>query len=148
MATFNPYLHFTGNTEEAFNFYKSVLGGEFIKITRYRDLPKSNEHEIPEAFLEKIMHIALPLGKNNILMGSDAMLERDGQQFTYGDNFHISITAESKEEALKLYNGLSIDGKIEMPMEESPWGSYFGMFADKFGVQWTVDFDPNYEGNI
>jgi PhnB protein len=148
MATFNPYLHFTGNTEEAFNFYKSVLGGEFIKTTRYKDLPKSDEHTIPEAFLEKIMHIALPLGKNNILMGSDAMLERDGQKFTYGDNFHISITAESKEEANKLYNGLSVDGKIEMPMEESPWGSYFGMFADKFGVQWTVDFDPNYNGEI
>lgn len=144
MATFNPYLHFPGNTEEAFNFYKSVLGGEFIKTARYRDLPQSEEYKLPEAYLDKIMHITLPLGKDNILIGSDAVLEKEGQEFTFGDNFHISISAESKVEADKLYNGLSDCGKIEMPIAESPWGTYFGMFVDKFGVQWTVDFDPKY----
>lgn len=143
MATYNPYLHFTGNTEEAFNFYKSVIGGAFIKITRFKDLPASDEHKIPGEWLEKIMFISLPLGKNNILLGSDAMMEREGEKFKFGDNFHIAITAESKEEALRLYNGLSDAGKIEMPLDESPWGSYFAMFTDKFGVQWTVDFDPN-----
>lgn len=143
MANFNPYLHFTGNTEEAFHFYKSVLGGEFIRTARYKDLPQSDEYKMPEEYLDKIMHIALPLGKGNILMGSDAILEKEGQKFTFGDNFHISISAESKEEADKLYNGLSVGGKIEMPIADSPWGSYFGMFADKFGVQWMVDFDSN-----
>lgn len=146
MAIFNPYLHFTGNTEEAFNFYKSVLGGEFIKISRYRDLPQSDEYKLPQEYLDKIMFITLPLGNGNVLMGSDAMVEREGQKFAFGDNFHISISAESKEEADKLYNGLSVGGKIEMPIAESFGGSYFGMFADKFGVQWTVDFDPNNNG--
>lgn len=143
MAQFNPYLHFTGHTEEAFNFYKSVLGGEFIKVIRYKDLPPSEEHPIPEEYLDKIMHIALPLGRTNILMGSDAMLEMGGRKFTYGDNFHIAISAESKEEANHLFNALSAGGTVEMPITESPWGSYFGMLADQFGIQWTVDYDPN-----
>lgn len=143
MATFNPYLHFPGNTKEAFDFYKSVLGGEFIKVTHFKDLPESGEHEIPEAWLDKIMFITLPLGKNNTLMGSDALLEREGKKFAFGDNFHIAISADSREEADRLFTGLSEGGKIEMPIEESPWGSYFGMLADKFGTQWTVDFDPN-----
>ncbi|WP_413998222.1 VOC family protein [Flavobacterium sp. W1B] len=142
MALFNPYLHFAGNTEEAFNFYKSILGGEFIKMVRYKDLPQSDEHKIPEAYLDKIMYIALPIGKNNVLMGSDAILESTEKKFTVGDNFHISISAENKEEANNLFNGLSVDGKIEMPIANSPWGSYFGMLIDKFGIQWTVDFDP------
>ncbi|GGE41891.1 PhnB protein [Pedobacter psychrotolerans] len=143
MALFNPYLHFTGNTEEAFNFYKSVLGGEFIKLVRYKDLAPAAEYAIPEPYLDKIMYIALPLGKNNMLLGSDAMLEHEGRKFTFGDNFHIAISAESKEEADHLFTGLSADGKIDMPIEDSSWGTYFGMLTDKFGVQWTVDFDPN-----
>lgn len=143
MALFNPYLHFTGNTEEAFNFYKSVLGGEFTKLVRYKDLKPAAEYAIPEAYLDKIMYIALPLGANNILLGSDAMLEKEGRKFTFGDNFHIAISAESKEEADHLFKGLSADGSIEMPVADSPSGQYFGMLVDKFGVQWTVDFDPN-----
>lgn len=143
MAVFNPYLHFIGNTEEAFTFYKSVLGGEFVKIARYRDLPQSDEHQMPEAYLDKIMHIALPLGHGNFLFSSDAILESADRKFTAGDNFHIAISADSKEEADKLFTGLSTGGKIEMPIADSPWGSYFGMLADKFGIQWTVDFDPN-----
>jgi len=146
MAQFNPYLHFPGNTEEAFNFYKSVLGGEFIRTVRYKDLPQSDEHKMPEAWLDKIMHIGLPIGKGNILMGADALLEQEGKKFTFGDNFHIAVSPETKEEADNLFNGLSEGGKIEIPIADSPWGSYFGMFADQFGVQWTVDFDPNANG--
>lgn len=148
MAQFNPYLHFPGNTEEAFNFYRSVLGGEFIRVVHYKDLPPSEEHKMPDAWLDKIMHIALPLGKDNILMGSDAMLEREGHTFTFGDNFHIAISTESKEEADKLFNALSVGGTTEMPIADSPWGSYFGMLADKFGTQWTVDFDPKDNGKL
>ena len=143
MATFNPYLHFTGNTEEVFNFYKSVIGGEFTKLQRFKDLPKSDEFEMPEAFLEKIMMIELPLGKTSMLTGSDAVMERDGHKFTNGDNFHIAITADSKAEADKLYNGLSEGGIIEMPFAKSFGDTYFGMFADKYGIQWTVAFDAN-----
>lgn len=143
MAKFNPYLHFTGNTEEAFNFYKSVLGGEFTKLVRYKDLPQSDEYKIPEGYHDKIMYITLPLGKYNELQGSDALTEMAGKKFTVGDNFHIAIIAESKEEAEKLFTNLSQDGNVEMPISDSPWGSYFGMLVDKFGVQWTVDYDPN-----
>ena len=143
MAKFNPYLHFTGNTEEAFNFYKSIFGGEFIKMIRYQDLPQSDEHKIAKEYLDKIMHIALPIGNGTVLMGSDAILESAEKKFLYGDNFHIAISAENKAEADSLFNGLSMGGKVEMPIADSPWGSYFGMLSDKFGIQWTVDFDPN-----
>lgn len=143
MAKFNPYLHFPGNTEEAFNFYKSVLGGEFIKVAHFRDLPQSDEHKIPEAWLDKIMHIALPIGQGNILMGADAVMEREDRKFTFGDNFHIAISTDSKEEADKLFSGMAAGGEIEMPIAESPWGTYFGMLKDKFGIQWTIDFEQN-----
>ena len=144
MALINPYIHFNGNAEEAFTFYKSVFGGDFAKIMRYKDL-SSPEYPIPENEANNIMHIALPIGKNNVLMASDTM-EIMGK-VTENDNRNtISISAESKEEADKLFNGLSEGGKVEMPIAYSPWGSYFGMFADQFGVQWMVDFDPKYNG--
>ncbi len=143
IAKFNPYLHFAGNTEEAFNFYKSVLGGEFSKLVRYSDLPQSDDYKIADKNLEKIMHIALPVGQGNILLGSDAILESDQKSFTMGDNFHMSISADNKDEADQLFNGLSNGGKIEMPIADSFWGSYFGMLVDKFGIQWTVEFDPS-----
>ena len=138
MALINPYIHFNGNAEEAFTFYKSVFGGEFAKISRYKDI-SSPEYPIPANDTNRIMHIALPLGKNNVLMGSDVM-EIMGQ-VTESDNRNtIFISAETKEEADKLFNGLSEGGKVEMPIAYGPWGNYFGMFADKFGVQWMVDF--------
>jgi PhnB protein len=147
MATINPYLNFNGNTEEAFNFYKSVFGGEFAMVMRFKDEPNAGKAAIEEETKNKIMHIALPIGKGNLLMATDA-LESMGQKLHIGNNFYISISAESKEEADKLYNGLSIGGKIEMAIADSPWGSYFGMFQDKFGIQWMVDFDPKYMGKI
>jgi PhnB protein len=144
MALINPYIHFNGNAEEAFTFYKSVFGGEFAKIMRYKDLA-SPEHPIAENDANRLMHIALPIGKSNVLMGSDVL--KIMGQVTENDNRNtISISAESREEADRLFNGLSEGGEIEMPIADSPWGSYFGMFADKYGIQWMVDFDPKYNG--
>lgn len=142
MAHINPYIHFNGNAEEAFTFYKSVFGGEFTRILRYKDI-SGPEYPIAENDANRIMHITLPIGKTDVLKASD-VLEIMGQ-VTENDNRNtISISAESREEANKLFNGLSDGGKIEMPMADGPFGAYFGMFADKFGVQWMVDFDPKY----
>lgn len=140
MAKINPYLHFGGNTEEAFDFYKSVLGGEFTRLVRYNDMPPSDDYKMPEEHLNKIMYVALPVGEGNVLMGSDAIMESAERKFTVGDNFHISISADNEEEADRLFNGLSAGGKDEMSMAHSPWGSYFGMLRDQFGIQWTVEF--------
>ena len=136
-ATVNPYLNFNGNTEEAFNFYKSVFGGEFLALMRFKDNPGCGE--IPEAEKDKIMHAALPIGKGTVLMATDA-LECMGQKLTFGNNFYISLAPESKEEADRLFNGLSAGGKVEMPMQDMFWGDYFGTFADKFGVQWMINY--------
>ncbi len=138
MATFNPYLSFPGNTEEAFNFYKSVFGGEFTTLQRFKDTPEAGK--IPEKDKNKIMHVALPIGKGNVLMATDA-LESMGQKLTPGNNFYISINAESKEETERLFNKLSAGGKIELPLQDTFWGAYFGMFRDKFGIQWMVNYD-------
>jgi PhnB protein len=144
MALINPYIHFNGNAEEAFTFYKSVFGGEFTKISRYKDI-SSPEYPVAKNDANRIMHIALPIGKSNVLMASD-VIESMGQ-VTENDNRNtISIGAEIREEADKLFNGLSEGGKVEMPITDGPFGSYFGMFADKFGVQWMVDFTPKYNG--
>ena len=140
MAQINPHINFNGNAEEAFNFYKSVFGGEFTKITRFKDL-SSPEFPLAETEANKIMHIALPIGKN-ILMANDVP-EFMGRVNENENRSKISITAESKEEANKLFNGLSEGGQIEMPIADSPWGSYFGMFRDKFGIEWMVDFSPS-----
>ena len=139
MATINPYIHFNGNAEEAFTFYKSVFGGDFAMIARLKDLSNS-EHPIAENEANKIMHIALPIGKTSILMGSDTP-EFMGKHNENETRSKISINAESKEEADKLFNGLSAGGKIEMPIADSPWGSYFGMFRDKYGIEWMVSFN-------
>jgi PhnB protein len=145
MAQINPHINFNGNAEEAFTFYKSVFGGEFAKIMRFKDL-SSPEFPVAENEANKIMHIALPIGKN-ILMANDVP-EFMGRVNENENRSKISISAESKEEADKIFNGLSEGGEIEMPMAESPWGSYFGMFRDKFGIEWMVDFDTNYKGHL
>ncbi len=137
MATINPYINFNGNAEEAFNFYKSVFGGEFTKIARFKDL-ESPDFQVSPNEANKIMHIALPIG-GNVLMGNDVP-ESMGQTNENEHRTKISINAESKEEADRLFNGLSVGAAIEMPMDESPWGSYFGMFRDKYGIEWMIDF--------
>lgn len=141
MALINPHINFNGNAEEAFNFYKSVFGGEFAKITRFKDLA-SSEFPVAQKEENKIMHIALPIGKCNMLMGNDVP-EVLGRTNEHENRSKIAISAESKEEADKLFNGLSVGGQIEFPIADSPWGSYFGMFRDKYGIEWMVDFDPN-----
>ncbi len=138
MAQVNPYLTFNGNCEEAFNFYKSVFGGEFTYIGKFKDMP--SEQPIPEGVGELIMHVSLPISKETILMASDAN-EAFGQTATAGTNFAVSINAENEEEAKKLFNGLSNGGKITMPLEKTFWGALFGMFTDKFGIHWMVNYD-------
>ena len=145
MAVINPHINFNGNAEEAFNFYKSVFGGEFAKIKRFKDLA-STEFPIAENEANKIMHIALPIGKN-FLMANDVP-ESMGRTNENENRSKISISAESIEEADKLFNGLSVGGQIEVPIGDSPWGSYFGMFRDKYGIEWIVDFDPKYNGKV
>ncbi len=141
MARINPHINFNGNAEEAFTFYKSVFGGEFAKIMRFKDL-SSPEFPVAEKEANKIMHIALPIGKS-ILMANDVP-EIMGRTNENENRSKIVISAESKEEAGKLFNGLSAGGQIEMPITDSPWGSYFGMFRDKYGIEWMVDFDSKY----
>jgi PhnB protein len=145
MAQINPHINFNGNAEEAFTFYKSVFGGEFAMIMRLKDL-SGPEFPVAENDANKIMHIALPIGKN-VLMGND-IPEAMGRINEAENRSKISISAESKEEADKLFIGLSAGGEIEMPIGDSPWGSYFGMFRDKYGIEWMIDFDPKYNGQI
>jgi len=145
MALINPHINFNGNAEEAFNFYKSIFGGEFAMIIRLKDL-SSPEFPVDEKDVNKIMHIALPIGKN-VLMANDVP-ESMGRVNENENRSKISISAESKEEADKLFSGLSAGGSIEVPIGDSPWGSHFGMFRDKFGIEWMVDFDPKYNGKV
>lgn len=143
MASINPHINFNGNAEDAFNFYKSVFGGEFSKIMRFKDLA-SAEFPVAEREANNIMLIALPIGKS-ILMANDVP-EILGRTNENENRSKIVISAESKEEADKLFKGLSVGGQIEMPISDSPWGTYIGMFRDKYGIEWMVDFDPNYNG--
>ncbi|HMT36847.1 MAG TPA: VOC family protein [Chitinophagaceae bacterium] len=140
MALINPHINFNGNAEEAFTFYKSVFGGTFSKLIRLKDLA-SPEFPVSEIDANKILLIALPIGTNT-LMAND-IPESMGQVNTNENRSKISIKAESREEADKLFFGLSAGGVVEMPIEDSPWGTYFGMFRDKYGIEWMIDFNPN-----
>ncbi len=140
MTTINPYLNFNGNAEEAFNFYKSVFGGEFSSLQRMKDTPDGQK--VPAAERDKIMHIALPIGQGIRLMASDT-LDSMEQKLKAGNNFYLSLNVDSKQEADRVFNALSKGGKVEMAMQKMFWGEYFGMFADKFGIQWMVSFAEN-----
>jgi PhnB protein len=144
MAVINPHINFNGNAEEAFTFYKSVFGGAFAKIIRFKDL-SSPEFPVAEKEENKIMHIALPIGKNNMLMANDVP-ESMGRTNENENRSKIAISAESKEEADKLFNGLSAGGQIEGLIGESPWNTYFGCFRDKYGIEWIVEYDPKNTG--
>ena len=145
MAQINPYLTFNGNCEEAFNFYKSVFGGEFSYVSRFNEMPPQEGSPVMSADAgEKIMHVSLPLGKETILMGSDTG-GNWAADYHPGNNITISISADSKEEADKIFNGLSEGGKVTMPMNDTFWGSYFGMWTDKYGIQWMMSFDQKRE---
>lgn len=138
MAIINPYINFNGNAEEAFTFYKSVFGGEFSWVSRFKDMANPG-FEVTAEDADKIMHIALPIG-GNTLMGNDVPSFM-GKTNENENRSKISVNVESREEADKIFNGLSAGGTVEVPMGESPWGSYFGMFRDKYGIEWMVDFD-------
>ena len=140
MLVVNPYLNFNGNTEEAFNFYKSVFGGEFAVVMRFKDGPEASK--LPEEDQNKLMHIALPLGPGNMLMGTDALESAMGL-VTMGSNFSLTISCESKEEADKFHAGLSQDQQKGGPMREEFWGDYFGWVTDKFGISWMISYNPN-----
>lgn len=137
MATINPYINFNGNAEEAFTFYKSVFGGEFTEIVRFKDIA-SAEFPVSENEANKLMRIVLPIG-NNVLIANDVP-ESMGRVNENENRSKIAVITESKEEADRIFNGLSAGGTVEMPMAESPWGSYFAMFRDKYGIEWTVEF--------
>ncbi|HEU4574457.1 MAG TPA: VOC family protein [Chitinophagaceae bacterium] len=141
MPVINPHINFNGNAEEAFTFYKSVFGGEFAKIIRFKDLA-SPEFPVAEKEANKIMLIALPIGKTNMLMANDVP-EILGRTNENENRSKISISADSKEEADKLFYGLSEGGQIEGPIGDSPWGSYFGCFRDKYGIEWMVGYETN-----
>lgn len=135
MTTVNPYLNFTGNCEQAFNFYKSVFGGQFQTLMRFKEVP-SQDH-VPASEGDKLMHVALPIGQGTLLMGSDR-IEAMGAG-TRGDNFAISIQTDSEAEATRIFDGLAADGQVTMPLQETFWGARFGMLIDKFGIQWMVN---------
>ena len=139
MAQINPYLTFNGNCEEAFNFYKGVFGGEYRQISKFKDVPPMPGQTFSAEEGEMILHVSLPISKETILMGSDAN-PRMGE-VTYGQNLSLSIGTDSKEEADKVFNGLAAGGKITMPIADTFWGAYFGMFIDKFGFTWMVNYD-------
>lgn len=144
MAHINPYLHFNGNAEEAFAFYRSVFGGDFAVIVRFKDMSFEGAPSF-EAEAEKIAHIALPIGQHSMLLGSDTP-EQMGKHSEMETRSKISIQAATREEADHIYHGLSAGGHIEMPLASSPWGTYFGMFRDKYGIEWMVDYDPRPKG--
>ena len=137
----NPYLNFDGQAEEAFNFYKLVFGGEFTGIMKMKDAPGGDE--LPVEDQNRVMHISLPIGKNTLLMGSD-IIPAMGQVLRVGNNNYISLHPESREEADRLFNGLSAGGEVEMPMEDQFWGDYYGSFIDKFGIGWMINFNAEF----
>lgn len=138
MATINPWINFNGNAEEAFTFYKSVFGGEFTKIILLKDIATA-DFPVSAADADKIMLITLPIGRGNVLMANDVPSFM-GKVNENENRSKISVSTESMEEAETIFNGLSMGGQIEMPMDQSPWGTYFGMLRDKYGIEWTVEF--------
>ena len=144
MRTINPWINFNGNAEEAFTFYKSVFGGEFTRIIRFKDL-SGPEFQVAESEANKIMYIGLPLGERNVLVANDVP-EFVGRVSETENRSKIFVNAESTEEADKIFNGLSAGGEVEGEIGDSPWGTYAGMFRDKYGIEWIIEFDPNYKG--
>lgn len=139
MTSINPYLTFNGNCEEAFTFYKSVFGGDYTHIGRYSDMPPG-EYPLPDSEANKIMHMSLPISKETMLMGSDSS-EAFGHATVIGNNISLSVNTETKDEAFRIFEGLSAGGNVTMPMDKTFWGAWFGMFIDKFGINWMVNFD-------
>ncbi|MEO7314366.1 MAG: VOC family protein [Ginsengibacter sp.] len=142
MKAVNTYLNFNGNTEEAFDFYKSVFGGEFSMVMRFKDTSEAGK--MPPEAQDKIMHIALPLKNGSILMATDS-LESMGRKLIEGNNYSICISPESMEEGETLFNALSKGGEIDLPYQKQFWGAWHGQLKDTFGIQWMIDFDPKFQ---
>ncbi|HSL70214.1 MAG TPA: VOC family protein [Longimicrobiales bacterium] len=142
MKAVNPYLNFAGTTEEAFKFYRSVFGGEFLAVVRFKDFP-SNEMGVPATELDQIAHIALPFGPGNVLMGTDTL--DSWKPLKPGNNFYITLEADSEQEAEKLFNKLSSGGQAEMPLQQTQWAEKYGQCVDKHGVQWIISYTGNVE---
>lgn len=140
MPTINPYINFNGNAEEAFTFYKSVFGGEFASVVRFKDL-EGPDFSVPADEADKIMRIELPIG-GNVLIANDVPAAL-GPVNENENRSKIAVSAESREDADRLFAGLSAGGSVEMPMSDSPWGTYFAMFRDKYGIEWTIEFSEN-----
>ena len=141
MAAINPWINFNGNAEEAFTFYKSVFGGEFAKVVRFKDIA-SSEFPVAEKEENKIMHIALPIGTGAMLIANDVP-ESMGRVNERENRSKILVSTESKEEADRLFHGLSSGGEVEGSIGDSPWGTYAGMFRDKYGIEWIIEFSPS-----
>jgi PhnB protein len=136
MASANPYLNFSGNCMEAFDFYKSVLGGEYTNVSPFSDMPSDGSQEAPDG----IMHISLPIG-DSLLMGSD--VPPGMGEVTAGNSCYVCVSPDSPDDAKRIFDGLSQGGEIEMPFDRQFWGDYFGSFTDKYGIRWMVDVaDP------
>jgi PhnB protein len=136
MATINTYLNFNGNTEEAFNFYKAAFGGEFAVVMRFGDTPGCEE--MPATDKNKIMHIALPIG-GNMLMGTD--VPETMEQVKNGTSVSISVNTDSEQQTRDLFEKLSAGGNVKMPLDNMFWGALYGMFTDKFGIQWMLNYE-------
>ncbi len=143
MTTINVYLTFEGNCENAFNFYRSVFGGEFAHIGRFSDMPADPNYLVADEFRNQIMHISLPISEECVRMGSDTA--GHGGPLTVGNNFSISISTDSKEKADTFFEKLAADGKVTMPMDSTFWGDYFGMLTDRFGINWMISFAENQQ---
>lgn len=139
MAEINAYLNFNGNTEEVFEFYRSVFGGELTMLSRFKDMDPEGTLSASDG--EKIMHVRLPIGRSSVLMGSDN-IESRGLSVA-GSNFSIAVAPESEAEATQIFNGLSAGGQVTLPMDHAPWGAFFGMLTDKFGIAWMVNYEKN-----
>lgn len=142
MTSVNVYLMFSGECKKAFDFYKAAFGGDFSSLMTMDQMPKDTPHRptLSEQDKKKIMHVSLPIGKGQVLMGSDTINEW-AEKLVKGNNFSISVSTDKKEEADRLFKELSAGGKVRMPMEDTFWGSYFGQFTDKFGMNWMISFD-------
>ncbi|SKA16447.1 VOC family protein [Sediminibacterium ginsengisoli] len=138
MTKMNPYLNFDGKAEEAFIFYKSVFGGEFPGVHKIGDAPGTEQLSAEEK--NRVMHISLPINEHTTLMASD-IIPSAGHKLTEGNNVHISLHPETREEADRLFAGLSAGGTVEMPLQETFWGAYYGSFKDKFGIQWMINVE-------
>lgn len=141
MQAVSPYLNFKGNTEEAFRLYRSVFGGDFAMLVRFKDF--GDAMGVPASDADRIAHISLPLGNGAMLMGTDVVGPR-GDSLTVGNNFYVMLSPDSSEEAVRLFGGLAAGGRVEMPLQRTEWAEQYGSCVDKFGVQWMI----SYAGNV